>query len=272
MQGTRASSRCAARRLRATVQVPSGEAWPRSIVDCDSNAKRLRFAIHKAGVPQRVPSIRHLTEAEDAHEVTSESLSQMASSIAHEVNQPLAAIVVNGKGALRWLNRDGPNIDEARMAIERIIRNANHAAQIISSIRSLMKKESDGRVQLDLNELVNDVLALADDEIRDHRVSVQTELTDTLPLISADRVQLHQVILNLIKNAIQAMASIVGRKRVLLLRSELRSPESVVLTIQDCGIGITADSIDRIFEPFFRLPSRPLLRSSARIRRQQCTV
>jgi PAS domain S-box-containing protein len=119
-----------------------------------------------------------------------ESLGQMASSIAHEINQPLASIAANGSAALRWLNRDSPDLDEARTTIERIVKDVNRAAQIISSIRSMVKKGSHEKVQLDLNELVSEVLALAQGEIRDNQVVLQTELFSKLPPISADRVQL----------------------------------------------------------------------------------
>jgi PAS domain S-box-containing protein len=180
-----------------------------------------------------------------------ESLGQMASSIAHEINQPLASIAASSSGALRWLNRDSPDLGEARTAIERIVHEVDRAAKIISGIRSMVKKGGHEKVQLDLNELVREVLTLAQGEIRYNQIVLQTELFTKLPPISADRVQLQQVILNLVMNAVQAMASMAGRSRVLRVKSETRGAEEVVLTIEDSGIGIAAENIERIFEPFF---------------------
>jgi C4-dicarboxylate-specific signal transduction histidine kinase len=179
-----------------------------------------------------------------------ESLGQMASSIAHEINQPLGAIVVNGAAALRWLNRDKPDLSEVRTSIERMISDGNRATQIISSIRSMVKKSRHEKVLLDLNELVRELLALAQGEIRRNQVVVQTRLMHDLPRIMADPVQLRQVVLNLIVNAVQAMASLEGRARVLQVKTEMSNSE-VALAIQDSGVGISAENINRIFEPFF---------------------
>jgi PAS domain S-box-containing protein len=179
-----------------------------------------------------------------------ESLGQMASSIAHEINQPLGAIVTNGSAALRWLNRDKPDLAEARTSIDRIIKDGTRATQIISSIRSMVKMGSHEKVQVDLNGLVNDVLALVQGEIKHNQVVVERKLINNLPRITADPVQLQQVILNLIVNAIQAMTSVVARMRLLQVKTDIVGSE-VALTIEDSGSGITSENISRIFEPFF---------------------
>ena len=179
-----------------------------------------------------------------------ESLGQMASSIAHEINQPLGAIVANGSAALRWLNRDKPDLAEARTSIDSIIKDGNRATQIISSIRSMVKKGSHEKVQVDLNGLVNDVLALVQGEIKHNQVVVERKLKSNLPRITADPVQLQQVILNLIVNALHAMASVVARVRLLQVKTDVVGSQ-VALTIEDSGSGITAENISRIFEPFF---------------------
>ena len=179
-----------------------------------------------------------------------ESLGQMASSIAHEIKQPLAAMVANSNAALRWLNRDPPDVAEVREVIESIIQDGNRAAQIISSVRSMAQKGSQRKVEVDLNELANDVLALALGEIKQNRVVLESKLQSDLPRISADPVQLQQVILNLVVNAVQAMAAAVGTRRLLQVRTEVVGSQ-VELTIEDSGPGIAAESINRIFEPFF---------------------
>jgi hypothetical protein len=186
-----------------------------------------------------------------------ESLGQMASSIAHEIKQPLAAMVANSNAALRWLNRDPPDVAEVREVIESIIQDGNRAAQIISSVRSMAQKGSQRKVEVDLNELANDVLALALGEIKQNRVVLESKLQSDLPRISADPVQLQQVILNLVVNAVQAMAAAVGTRRLLQVRTEVVGSQ-VELTIEDSGPGIAAESINRIFEPFFTTkPSKP---------------
>jgi PAS domain S-box-containing protein len=179
-----------------------------------------------------------------------ESLGQMASSIAHEIKQPLAAMVANSNAALRWLNRDPPDVAEVREVIESIIQDGNRAAQIISSVRSMAQKGSQRKVEVDLNELANDVLALALGEIKQNRVVLESKLQSDLPRISGDPVQLQQVILNLVVNAVQAMAAAVGTTRLLQVRTEVVGSQ-VELTIEDSGPGIAAESINRIFEPFF---------------------
>jgi PAS domain S-box-containing protein len=179
-----------------------------------------------------------------------ESLGQMASSIAHEISQPLTAIVSNGDAALYLVNRDPPDIAEVKEAIENIIQDGNRAAQIISSLRSMVKKGNHRKFEVDLNELANDVLALAMGEIKQNQVVVESKLEADLPRISADPVQLQQVILNLIVNAVQAMAPIVGRMRLLQVRTEVVGSQ-VALTIEDSGPGINPENINRIFEPFF---------------------
>jgi PAS domain S-box-containing protein len=195
---------------------------------------------------KRLDEIEHMLQRRQ----NVESLGQMASSIAHEIKQPLAAMVANSNAALRWLKRDPPDIAEARVVIESIIQDGNRAAQIISSVRSMVQKGSQRKVAVDLNELANDVLALALGEIKQNRVVLESKLQSNLPRISADPVQLQQVILNLVVNAVQAMAAAVGTTRLLQVRTEVVGSQ-VELTIEDSGPGIATENINRIFEPFF---------------------
>jgi PAS domain S-box-containing protein len=198
--------------------------------------------------------------AEDAARVAQSDLAriarlitvgEMTASIAHEINQPLGAIVANGNAGLRWLARAAPDLDEARAALKRIVNEGHRAGQVIASIRSMFKKDGRTKAPHDVNDLVREVLTLVRGEVENQRVAVRTELTDDLPRVLADRVQLQQVILNLVTNAIDAMGSLNGRARVLRLRSERHARDSVMVTVEDTGTGIDRENVNRIFEAFF---------------------
>jgi len=198
--------------------------------------------------------------AEDAARVAQSDLAriarlitvgEMTASIAHEINQPLGAIVANGNAGLRWLARAAPDLDEARAALKRIVNEGHRAGQVIASIRSMFKKDGRTKAPHDVNDVVREVLTLVRGEVENQRVAVRTELTDELPRVLADRVQLQQVILNLVTNAIDAMGSLNGRARVLRLRSERHASDSVMVTVEDTGAGIDRENMNRIFEAFF---------------------
>jgi PAS domain S-box-containing protein len=178
------------------------------------------------------------------------TMGEMTASIAHEINQPLAAIVANGNAGLRWLANATPDIDEVRATLKRIVNDGHRAGRVISGLRTMFKKSSQAKAAVDVNDLVREVLTLVRGELESRRVSVRTELQQ-LPQVLVDRVQLQQVILNLIMNALDAMASVNGRARVLRLRSERHEPDGVMVTVQDSGTGIAKKDMDRIFEPFF---------------------
>jgi PAS domain S-box-containing protein len=183
------------------------------------------------------------------------TMGEMAASIAHEINQPLAAIVANGNAGLRWLANATPDIDEVRATLKRIVSDGHRAGRVISGVRTMFKKNSQAKVTVDVNDLIQEVLALVRVELDNRRVSVRTDL-ERLPQVVVDRVQMQQVILNLIMNALDAMASVNGRARVLRLRSERREPGGVMVTVQDTGIGIDKQDMDRIFAPFFTTKSQ----------------
>jgi signal transduction histidine kinase len=183
------------------------------------------------------------------------TMGQMAAAIAHEINQPLAAIVTNGKAGLRWLATATPNLDEARAALERIVRDGHRAGDVIGSIRELFRKDEHVKAPLDVNELIREVLRLVHGELRNGRISVSTELSNELPNVPANRVQLQLVIRNLITNAVEAMSSVTDRERVLHVRSEMIEPHGVLVAVADSGTGIDPESMKRIFDAFFSTKS-----------------
>jgi signal transduction histidine kinase len=179
------------------------------------------------------------------------TMGAMTASIAHEINQPLAAISTNANAGLRWLARTPPDIDEVRAALERITNDAHRAADVIDSIRSMFKKDREQGALLNLNDIVLEVLALVHGHLMEHNVSTESYLLLTLPQVQGNRVQLQQVILNLIMNAVEAMHSIGNRARVLTVTSKLQGAENVLITVEDTGAGIDPENINRIFDAFF---------------------
>jgi signal transduction histidine kinase len=190
-------------------------------------------------------------QASLAHVTRVTTLGELTASIAHEVNQPLAAIVTNGDAGLLWLNREVPQLDEVRSAIERMIDCAKHASEVIARLRALSRNATSEKVHLDINEVVNEVLALIRREISVHQVSVQLDLASPLPPVFGDRVQLQQVIMNLLVNGIQAMAPINDRPRELLIRSRAHNSEQVLVEVRDSGVGIDPEHVGQLFNPFF---------------------
>jgi signal transduction histidine kinase len=182
------------------------------------------------------------------------TMGQMTASIAHEINQPLAAIMANGNASLRWLAHAPPNLDEARAALHQIVKDGRRASDIIESIRAIFRKSDEGRVPLDVNELVRDALMLMQGELQNGRVSVQTVLANELPSVLGNPVQLQLVFRNLIMNAVEAMSSVTDRGRVLHIRSEMK-PFGARMVVADSGTGIEPESMDRIFDTFFTTKS-----------------
>jgi len=176
------------------------------------------------------------------------SLAELSASIAHEVNQPLAAVVTNSHACQRWLAAEPPNLERARLTTERIIRDANAAADVVSRIRALFKQSTSDKAPVDLNEVVAEVCELLADDIAARRVRVETRLDRSLPAVPADRVQIQQVLVNLIRNGIDAMEAIDG-PRTLTIRSWRDGPDMASLEIRDHGTGV--EDTERIFEPFF---------------------
>ena len=182
------------------------------------------------------------------------AMGEMSASIAHEVNQPLAAIVANGNAGLRWLANAAPDLDEVRATLKRIVNDGHRAGKVISGVRTLFKKNVQARGPIDINDLMREVLSLERGELEGRHVMVETELGQ-IPQVIADRAQLQQVFLNLVTNALDAMGAVSDRPRVLRLRSERCEPGKIMVTVHDSGPGIERKNINRIFEPFFTTKS-----------------
>jgi PAS domain S-box-containing protein len=189
-------------------------------------------------------------QAELAHVTRVTVLAELAASIAHEISQPVAAVVMNADASLRWLSGASPDLDEAREAILRITRDGKRAGNVISRLRSLFKKADVAKELLDLNEVIEEVVILTESEARRNKVVLRKELTADLPPVLGDRVQLQQVLVNLILNAIQAMAPVEDRERVLLLRTQPDEARQVRVTVQDSGIGFDLQNAEQIFNAF----------------------
>jgi signal transduction histidine kinase len=178
------------------------------------------------------------------------TMGAMVASIAHEIRQPLAAVVANSQAGTRWLDRKEPNLEEARAALDSIGDNGHRANEVITSISAMFKKNSDRRVPVDINEVVNDVLNLSRGELRSRKIALHMKLASDLPRVSADPVQLREVLLNLTMNAAEAMNTTAENLRALGIASMLET-DTVKITVEDSGVGIDPKNADQIFEAFF---------------------
>jgi PAS domain S-box-containing protein len=194
-------------------------------------------------------------QAELAHVTRVTTLGEMTASIAHEINQPLTAVVANAEACLRWLDRGTPDLDEARRSVEWIIEAGNRVSEVIRRVRALANKTDIERVPLDLNDVAREVIALVQGELISHLVSSRMELAPALPMILGDRVQLQQVIINLVMNGIEAMQSVTDRPRELVIRSGQDETHRVLVSVTDSGVGICAKDADRLFNAFFTTKS-----------------
>ena len=177
---------------------------------------------------------------------------ELTASIAHEIRQPLAAIVTHGGAGLNWLKNKIPDLDEVRLALQKIVSEGHRADAVINNIRAMFRNESTPRMLVDVNELVQQVLTLVTHKIGSNNIALETDFAkNPIPYVQADPVQLQQVVLNLIMNAVEAMGSSAGRARVLRLRTEIDPADNVLITIADTGPGIDPKVVDKIFQPFF---------------------
>jgi C4-dicarboxylate-specific signal transduction histidine kinase len=191
------------------------------------------------------------TQAVLAHMTRVMTMGELTASIAHEVNQPLSGIVTNASTCLRMLAADPPNVEGARETTRRTIRDANRMSAVIARLRALYSKKDTATEPMDLNEAARDVIALSLSELQRNRVILRPELADDLPLVAGDRVQLQQVILNLLRNASEAMSGVDDRPRRLLIRTQRDEGDHVRLTVQDAGVGFAPQAVDRLFKAFY---------------------
>ena len=207
--------------------------------------------------------LRDLTERNALRKAQSEvarmsqrmAMGGMAACIVHEINQPLAAIAANADAGLRWLSRERPDIEEARAAFKRIVGDSHRASAIVEEIRLIFRNDGVTLAALDVNELIGEVLSRLRADLENHRIMIDTELQGGLPRVSANAVQLRQVMVNLITNAADAMSVVTNRQHRLRLSTQAHGPDGLLITVEDSGSGINPGHADRIFEPFFTTKS-----------------
>ena len=193
----------------------------------------------------------HQARAELAHVARVTTVGELTAAIAHEVKQPLTAIVTNGEACLRWLDRDVPELDEARQAVTRMISEGKRADEVIQRIRAMLRKDDSRKAPLDLNDVINEAVPLIRRELSKHRVVLKLELEPGLPPTNGDRIQLQQVIINLLVNGIQAMAEISDRPRELLVETRRDEDNRLLVRVQDSGVGIDPEHMHHLFNSFF---------------------
>jgi C4-dicarboxylate-specific signal transduction histidine kinase len=200
-------------------------------------------------------------QAELAHVTRVATMGELTSSLAHELNQPLSAIVMSGSACLRWLERDQPDLGQAMKSVERVIRDANRAGEVIAHTRALLKKSDGDKSPLNLTQMIREVLPLVEQELMRHQVVVHESLAESLPSVLGSRVELQQVVINLIMNGIEAMADVSGRPRELVItseRDELYDGSAVRVALRDAGIGVSPENLGRLFEAFYTTKAQGL--------------
>jgi PAS domain S-box-containing protein len=225
-----------------------------------SAARALGSSNSLQGIPAIIEDITERKIAEvawhDARDALSRAtrltiMGELSASIAHEVNQPLAAIITNAQACERFLGFSPPDLDEVKDAVGEIVRDGRRASEVLKRIRAMSKNTAPERGQVDVNHAIAEVLALTRDELQRHRVAVQTDLRSKLPTITADRVQLQQVVLNLVMNGIDAMRAVTDRPRILTVLSQLDDQGNIVVNVADSGVGLDPANRNRIFDSFF---------------------
>ena len=191
------------------------------------------------------------TQAELARLARVLTMGELTASIAHEVNQPLTAVVNSGNACLEWLLANPPNLDEARQAAETVVQNGTRAGTVLTRIRALFQQRFPSKDLFDLNEAIQEVVVLLHQEAANHHTVIETQLSSGLPQIRGDKIQLQQVVLNLVMNGIDAMRETTGHEKKLWVISQMDSPSSIRITVEDSGIGFGIEIAEKIFEPFF---------------------
>ena len=242
------------RRIEVSAIRKNGEEFPVELAIAPIRGDRLLF----------IGFLRDMTERNALRQAQSEvarmsqrmAMGEMAASIVHEINQPLAAIAANADAGQRWLARERPDIEEARAAFKRIVGDSHRASAIIDEIRLMFRHDGMTMTALDVNALIREVLALLRGDLENHRIGVDAALPEGLPPVSANAVQLRQVMVNLITNAADAMSTVMNRQRLLRLTTQAHEPGGLLITVEDTGNGIDPQHAGRIFEPFFTTKSQ----------------
>ena len=190
------------------------------------------------------------TQAELAHLSQVLSMGELTASIAHEINQPLTAVVTHGHACVEWLSANPPNLEKTRQTVERIIQDGTRAGAVLSRVRALFKKEAPAKDWFDMNEVIHELTVFLRDEATRRRISIRTDLVPSLSKVKADRVQLQQVVLNLMMNGMDAVAETAGRPREVLVRAREEDSELIV-RVEDSGVGLDTETAEKIFRPFF---------------------
>jgi PAS domain S-box-containing protein len=234
----------------------------------DGSVKHLQIVAHRAaGAPDQpmefVGAVMDITQRKLSQEALDKvrldlaqmsrvtTLGQMAAAIAHEINQPLAGIVLNGNAALRWLAGESPNLHEAREATHRIVRDGQRAGDVITRLRSLFRRDGTPNERLDINEVVQEVIAITRSEVQKGGAIIRTRMADGLPTVTADRVQLQQLVLNLIMNAVEAMGDVADRGREIVIGTQAGEGAEVLVTVRDSGVGLDPQNKEKIFDAFY---------------------
>jgi PAS domain S-box-containing protein len=222
-----------------------------AVRDCDGNI--VRFVGTSTDVHDWRQAQEELrdTQADLAHMTRVMTMGELTASIAHEVNQPLGAIVTSAAACERWLTAEPPQMEKARRALERIVNDSKRAGEVIKRIRALMKRQAPRKDWLTINEAILEIIAIAQHQLRRNDILLETRLAEGLPLVHGDRVQLQQVLLNLIVNAIEAMSGIEERRRELTIMSAADGLEAVAVEVRDSGLGLDPERAVQLFEPFY---------------------
>jgi C4-dicarboxylate-specific signal transduction histidine kinase len=232
------------RRTRDELEIRVGE----RTVELKEANEALRNRIEEQ---RRTEEALQITRTELTRVVRITTIGELTASIAHEVNQPLAAVVANADACVAWLALQTPDLTEARAAAERATQGATRASEVISRIRSLINKAAPETVQVQLNDIIEETVALVDGQASRNNVAMVLKLMPDLPVVRGDRIQLQQVILNLMMNGIEAMSAVAGRTKRLTLHSRVQDDGHVLVGIEDSGIGVNAELMGKLFEPFF---------------------
>jgi signal transduction histidine kinase len=244
------SAGCIALTLLSHFLTPTGS--PHSgLVNCIISLSAIAATAYLALKIESAEAAVYEARAQLAHISRVTALGQLTASIAHEVNQPLTAVVTSGNACLRWLAAQPPNLEKARQAVERVVKDASRASEVVGRVRGLAKRSSPHKDVLNINEIVLETLALTRGEIEQNRIVLRTQLSAVLPLVPGDRIQLQQVILNLIINAVESMNPVAEGPRELLVSSAQNEAGEVLLAVCDSGTGLDPGKLDHLFDAFY---------------------